>query len=67
MESQAQQSQCHPPAVKVGYLDAFSVLFIKGANIKSICCIDFSPGRNQGGRVLEIEISSIKDELLVII
>lgn len=34
------------------HLNALCVLFIEGANVKSIRRIDFSPGGDQGGRIL---------------
>lgn len=37
-----------PPA----HLDSLRVLFVEGADVESICCVDFSPGGNQGRGVL---------------
>lgn len=52
---------------KVAYLNAFSVLFIKRPNIKSIRCIHFSSGRNQWGRILERRSSVMTDQLIDVI
>lgn len=34
------------------HLDSLCVLFVEGANVESICCVDFSPGGDQGRGVL---------------